>query len=153
MSAGVQQTSSAMQQVASAAQQLASASQELEQVVSRFQLDEHAAQASIIELSINDHETWTADIIEMVAGKKSLKPKGDHHECRLGKWYDTLGKKDFGTNATFVGLEKDHAEIHELGNRIINAYNEGNKDAAKKDLAGLKDASRRVVSGLKALER
>lgn len=38
---------------------------------------------------------------------------GDHHSCRLGKWYETgIGKMRFGSTASFKALEKPHAVVH-----------------------------------------
>ena len=37
---------------------------------------------------------------------------GDHHACRLGKWYDTEGKESLGYTKAFKALEKPHAAVH-----------------------------------------
>jgi len=43
---------------------------------------------------------------------------GDHHTCRLGKWYETKGKEQFGKTQAFKTLEPIHATVHE---RVIKA--------------------------------
>jgi len=37
---------------------------------------------------------------------------GDHHSCRLGKWYDGTGKEQFGKTKAFKALEPIHAKVH-----------------------------------------
>ena len=43
---------------------------------------------------------------------------GDHHTCRLGKWYETKGKEQFGKTKAFKTLEPIHATVHE---RVLKA--------------------------------
>ncbi|HEX5711457.1 MAG TPA: CZB domain-containing protein [Sulfuricurvum sp.] len=41
-------------------------------------------------------------------------PFGDHHSCRLGKWYETgAGKERFAHLASFKEIERPHAAVHE----------------------------------------
>jgi methyl-accepting chemotaxis protein len=37
----------------------------------------------------------------------------DHHNCRLGKWYETTGRERFGTTPSFNAIERPHARVHE----------------------------------------
>jgi len=37
---------------------------------------------------------------------------GDHHSCRLGKWYDNEGKERFGNTSVYKKLEAPHAAVH-----------------------------------------
>ena len=36
----------------------------------------------------------------------------DHHHCRLGKWYDGLGRELFGQTPSFKRLPTPHAKVH-----------------------------------------
>jgi len=38
---------------------------------------------------------------------------GDHHSCRLGKWYDGEGKKLFGDTKAYKNMAKEHAIVHQ----------------------------------------
>ena len=37
----------------------------------------------------------------------------DHHHCRLGQWYDGVGRQDFGALQAFRLLETPHAKVHD----------------------------------------
>ena len=43
---------------------------------------------------------------------------GDHHSCRLGKWYDTKGKEMFGTTPAYKAIEIPHSLVH---NKVLAA--------------------------------
>lgn len=88
------------------------------------------------------------------------KPKGqfaDHHNCRLGKWYEVgKGKERFGTLPTYRLLEKPHALVHakvhenitfiEGSDRVIE-----NQDAIIRNFTDMENASEelfRLMDGL-----
>jgi methyl-accepting chemotaxis protein len=50
--------------------------------------------------------------------KEMAETFSDHHACRLGKWYDALGKEYFGHTKAYKMIEPVHAEVHK---RVINA--------------------------------
>jgi len=67
---------------------------------------------------------------------------GNHHSCRLGKWYeDGLGKQNFSHTPSYSALEKPHADVH---NSIIAAIefikNKTAEENAKELLANIKKA-------------
>ena len=37
----------------------------------------------------------------------------DHHNCRMGKWYSSIGRERFGHTKSFVAMEAPHALVHE----------------------------------------
>jgi Methyl-accepting chemotaxis protein (MCP) signalling domain/Chemoreceptor zinc-binding domain len=66
----------------------------------------------------------------------------DHHECRLGKWYDTgIGKERFAHTPSYKAIAKPHSEVH---HRII--------DAVKCLKNGLCTESEKIVIDFKAAE-
>jgi methyl-accepting chemotaxis protein len=50
--------------------------------------------------------------------EEKAKEFGDHHSCRLGKWYDTKGREEFSKTKAFKELEPLHATVH---NGVIEA--------------------------------
>ena len=42
----------------------------------------------------------------------------DHHQCRLGKWYDTIGKERFSHTPSYKAMIVPHAQVH---HNIIDA--------------------------------
>ncbi len=48
----------------------------------------------------------------------------DHHNCRLGKWYDTgLGRQEFSKTPSFIKIEKPHATVHSSANHVASYGN------------------------------
>jgi len=43
----------------------------------------------------------------------------DHHQCRLGKWYESIGFERFGDMPSYSKLEKPHALVHANVHRML----------------------------------
>ena len=56
------------------------------------------------------HKAYTA----LLEGNKELAASfGDHHSCRLGKWYETTGEEMFGNTPAYKAIAIPHALVHE----------------------------------------
>jgi len=72
---------------------------------------------------------------------------GDHHSCRLGKWYDNEGKEQFGHTDSFAKIYKPHEDVHQnvlsaikcTANKSCLIYE--NKDKIVKHMADMEEAS------------
>jgi methyl-accepting chemotaxis protein len=49
----------------------------------------------------------------------------DHHGCRLGRWYDTIGREHFGETRAYVSLESPHARVHENVHQLLSLLGSG----------------------------
>ncbi|WP_280818844.1 methyl-accepting chemotaxis protein [Thiorhodococcus minor] len=49
----------------------------------------------------------------------------DHHQCRLGKWYDTTGKEHFGETRAYATLEDPHSRVHASTHRMMSYLGTG----------------------------
>lgn len=43
----------------------------------------------------------------------------DHHQCRLGSWYDREGQESFGTLPSYRRLEQPHARVHDGAHQVM----------------------------------
>ncbi|WP_374480585.1 methyl-accepting chemotaxis protein [Zoogloea sp.] len=43
----------------------------------------------------------------------------DHHQCRLGTWYDGEGQEAFGSLPSYRRLEQPHARVHDGAHRVM----------------------------------
>jgi methyl-accepting chemotaxis protein len=43
----------------------------------------------------------------------------DHHNCRLGKWYENIGRERFGDMPSYAALERPHARVHDNVHRML----------------------------------
>ncbi len=78
----------------------------------------------LLEGAKDDHRMFVAKILDEAGkGASGMAPSevADHHQCRLGKWYDSVGKQTFGGLAAFRALEPVHAQIHAVARQVLEA--------------------------------
>ncbi len=155
VSASVEETTASMQQVSESAQNLAKAADELRNKVARFKVDDKNASQGLLDVAKNDHKVWVQKLQGMIKGTTKLDDKElkDHHECRLGKWYDEDGKRLYGGNAAFQKLENPHARIHSVGKEAAALYNAGKKDEAARKVKEAEGVSKEVLADIDELKR
>jgi methyl-accepting chemotaxis protein len=66
-----------------------------------------------INLIMIDHIIFKANAYASISIGKKIANFGDHHNCRLGKWYFGDGKKIFGHSENFKKIDKPHSVVHE----------------------------------------
>jgi hypothetical protein len=49
----------------------------------------------------------------------------DHHNCRLGKWYEGPGKEVFGGLASYRALLEPHANVHNSVHKAVDLLSQG----------------------------
>jgi hypothetical protein len=75
----------------------------------------------------------------------------DHHQCRLGQWYESEGRAEFGGTRAYADLAAPHARVHNSAHKMLSFLGQGwEKDLVvqQKMLAAMKeaeDASREVM--------
>lgn len=109
----------------------------------------------IVKLAQSDHVIWKRRLANMIIGREGLKADelSNHHNCRLGKWYDGLRHTALGSNTHFTALEAPHADVHHHGIEAARQFNAGNVKGALNEIDKVNAASERVLAGLKLLER
>ncbi|MBY0429640.1 MAG: CZB domain-containing protein, partial [Rhodospirillales bacterium] len=103
----------------------------------------------------SDHMIWRKRLAEMLAGRATLKPNelADHHQCRLGKWYDEQTDPALCAHAAFRDLARPHAEVHGHGIEAARRYQKGDLDGALAEVKLAANASEEVMRGLDNLYR
>ena len=87
----------------------------------------------LLNIVKSDHLLWVTRALETLSKKEtSLKSTelADHHQCRLGKWYDTVGKDKYGDYKEFIELGNIHPKVHETGKALVDAVNAKRLDEA-----------------------
>lgn len=76
---------------------------------------------TFITLAKIDHIMFKSNAYKsLVNGRPEVK-FGDHHVCRLGKWYDSgAGKERFSTYPSFKEIEKPHETVHKAVHKNIH---------------------------------
>jgi len=97
---------------------------------------------------------WRWRVYNMLLGYEKIDTHtmGTHHDCRLGKWYYTVGKQVFHDNRIFAEMEKYHADLHSLAKEAAVAYEKKDMKSAEHALAKMDVCSKEVVSALSSLK-
>ena len=78
-----------------------------------------------------DHVIWKVNTYLSILNKAPCFNFVDHHNCRLGKWYDSGdGAKSFGHVRSFPSLEKPHGIVHDGTKKIFEFIEDDNSSFA-----------------------
>jgi len=108
---------------------------------------------AVLRLAKSDHILWKKRLVNMILdrGDIELSTVANHHDCRLGKWYDTLGKELYGTQPAFKEMAVPHEQVHSLGRQAVERYNNGDRAGAIADVEAIAPLSEQVVDLLDRL--
>lgn len=106
----------------------------------------HIQNRIFVNLIMIDHILFKTNAYSSINLGKKVGNFASHHDCRLGKWYDTEGKKRFGHSQSYKKMNAPHAIVHD---NIIEAIKcvEGedtclaNRDTILKDFTAMEIAS------------
>ncbi|WP_459949231.1 CZB domain-containing protein [Denitratisoma sp. agr-D3] len=101
-----------------------------------------------------DHLVYKMEVYRVVMGLSDKDETGfaSHRECRLGKWYyEGDGAALFSSLPGYRELELQHIAVHSNGTDAVKAHRGGDGDAAITALAGMEEASLKVVEYLERL--
>jgi methyl-accepting chemotaxis protein len=101
----------------------------------------------------SDHFIWKKRLAEMFVGLNNLKEEelADHHQCRLGKWYDQVSDPWFTENSDFKALVDPHSRVHHLGREAARMHTLGNNEDAERLFNEMEQASLEVTALLDKL--
>ncbi len=156
VSSSVEEVTASMQQVSSSAENLSKGAETLRELVSRFKINEGGTgELEIVDIAIMDHRNWVQKLKGMLKGAMKLNEaeQKNHHNCRLGKWYDNEGKSNYSKNSAFKQLEGPHEKIHTVGNEAVKLWNSGNKAEAEKKVKESEEISKEVIRLLEELKK
>lgn len=112
-----------------------------------------ASLRSFIQTVKLDHIVWKGDVYAVASGMsdKSINDFADHTICRLGKWYNDVGKAQYSDLSAFRQLDEPHKAVHQSGIDALKLINEGQKDQAIELLVKMEQASESVMHYLDEL--
>ena len=95
-----------------------------------------------------DHILFVKRVVDTVGGQSNWKAAEvpNHHNCRLGKWYDGLNKAEFQSFPAYGRLIEPHGRVHATAVAALKAHEAGCTTDAFAELAKLTIASREVVA-------
>lgn len=85
-----------------------------------------------------DHVIFKNNMYGTLFGQNTNFKATTHHECRLGKWYDTgIGKEEFGGLKSYKALEIPHAIVHKEANALVADCGDNTKvHCSRKEIEG-----------------
>jgi len=116
-------------------------------------LDRRNIRNYVLQRAKSDHLLWKKRLSEMLVGLNSLKSSelSDHHQCRLGKWYDAVTDQALRGNQAFVDLLAPHEAVHRHGRAAADCHAHGDEAGARAQLEEMEKASKAVLQGLDKL--
>ena len=85
-----------------------------------------------VNLAKLDHVIYKNNLYQLIFGDDSSFKPVDHHNCRLGKWYDTgLGKEKFSFVPSYKALDKHHHTVHHEANLLAKECSGGQISCSK----------------------
>lgn len=102
----------------------------------------------ILDLAKIDHLVWKARISYMLNGLMTLDEANvrNHSACRLGKWYNGDGNKQFRHLPSFQNLDKVHEQFHERCAQAIDYYKRGEITQSQQASTDIERLSTTVIS-------
>ncbi|WP_375234257.1 CZB domain-containing protein [Arcobacter sp. CECT 8983] len=87
-----------------------------------------------INLAKLDHVIYKNNLYQLIFGAEHNFKAVDHHNCRLGKWYDSgLGKEEFSFVPSYRHLEHCHSIVHKEANELAKECS-GHEISCSKEL-------------------
>lgn len=101
----------------------------------------------------SDHFLWKKGLAEILVGRsdKTSDSLTSHHECRLGKWYDSVKESVYRNHPCFKELEDPHRRVHEHGKKAADLFLGGDRVVAMEEFDKVEQASREVVALLQKM--
>ncbi len=72
-----------------------------------------------IVLAKIDHILYKSRAYNSIVSLKKVLPTVNHHECRLGKWFEGEGKKRFAHTPSYSTVEAPHTIVHNNANKNL----------------------------------
>ena len=127
-------------------------SEELRNLTAHYKCS--GAEMMILDIAKGDHRIFVGKINSCLSGNMLLDPSqlSDHHNCRLGKWYEGEGQKKCGSLQSYMNLENPHTRVHALAKEALVQYQRGDKATAMQTYTAMEDVSHEVASILDAIK-
>ncbi|MBL6932429.1 MAG: CZB domain-containing protein [Rhodospirillales bacterium] len=109
--------------------------------------------AAVCTITRSDHVAFKKKVMEAICGRTSLQADDlpDHHNCRLGKWYDNVSEERMLEHSAYRDLDSPHERVHRHGKEALRQYANGDWEKAIEEAHKLDEASHEVLDLLQKL--
>ena len=103
-----------------------------------------------------DHVTYKNNLYALLFGEPNEFNGVNHHDCRLGKWYESgIGKEEFANVPSYPKLDHPHSIVHERANRLAKECGGEqvvcSKEEIERMVSEIEEASKEVFALLDAM--
>lgn len=113
-----------------------------------FSDNAHTAEVIFMSLAKLDHILWKVNTYFSVITQKEQFAFVDHHNCRLGKWYDEgEGAQVFSKVQSYSSLQSPHAIVHNSTHKVFELITNNEPLGSEnmcKEMQGMENASDKV---------
>ncbi len=119
----------------------------------RANLASEEIENKVIYLAKADHLLWKKRLLDMAAGRSSLKSSelASHMSCRLGNWYYDAQNAGLKGNPAFDAIEEPHKKVHHFGIEAAKCFENHRLEEGLQYYAQLETASAQVLDCLNTL--
>jgi uncharacterized protein YukE len=72
-----------------------------------------------------DHIVYKSNVYVTILDENKERPFADHNSCRMGKWYNTIGKERFGHTNAYAKINDPHQMVHKMAIEAFKYVEEG----------------------------
>ena len=107
----------------------------------------------VLHRAKSDHLMWKKRLAEVMIGRAPADSGalGDHRQCRLGKWYETITDARVRAHPSFTAMVPVHEAVHVEGRKVADAVARGDRAGAEAAYRAMEEASTAVVMHLDRL--
>ncbi|MEI6557360.1 MAG: methyl-accepting chemotaxis protein [Rhodospirillaceae bacterium] len=154
-----QKNAALVEQTTAAAQEMAGQARDLQDMLAFFVTEAGAGSASLerhvalVEATKGDHLAFRKRVDDKLAGHGDVTAATlpDHHQCRLGKWYDSVREPALRREPSFLALETPHAAVHEAARTALRCHETGDRAGERSALDTMTGHSRTLLGLLDRL--
>ncbi|MBY0465509.1 MAG: EAL domain-containing protein, partial [Burkholderiales bacterium] len=105
-----------------------------------------------LRAATRSHHRWMASVTQTLETVLTQQDSGaDLPPCRFGHWFRSAGSAQYGTQAAFVQLGKQHDTVHNMADDLLALARTGRADDVRKRLPELTLASNTMVNTMNQL--
>lgn len=106
---------------------------------------------SHIDGAIKGHKAWMNTLAAIIEDKKVKVLQGDGTKCAFGYFYESIVPRNKKIISHWNKIERDHLELHKLGDKIVNKIKAGNTEGISSMYADAERLSSNVIEILSSI--
>ena len=114
----------------------------------------HMRDHMFVTLAKTDHVIWKVNTYYSAFKNEPAFKFVDHHNCRLGKWYESgEGKERFSDTPSYSKILQPHKQVHDATKKVFEQFNDEHSNCSNiiKHVHEMEDGSNQIFTLLDAI--